>query len=77
MQQDYPHFEIIFVDDGSKDNTFERINEAFKNNSKVRAFKKQNGGKASALNYGIERANGDFLLCIDADTQLKKMPSAR
>ncbi len=45
LQQDYPHFEIIFVDDGSKDNTFERINEAFKNNSKVRAFKKQNGVK--------------------------------
>lgn len=72
LQQDYPYFEIIFVDDGSKDNTFERINEAFKNNSKVRAFKKKNGGKASALNYGIERANSDFLLCIDADTQLKK-----
>lgn len=72
LQQDYPHYEIIFVDDGSKDKTFERITEAFGNNEKVKAYRKENGGKASALNYGIERAESDFLLCIDADTQLKK-----
>jgi len=32
---------------------------------------KPNGGKASALNYGISVAKGDYIVCIDADTQLK------
>jgi poly-beta-1,6 N-acetyl-D-glucosamine synthase len=71
LSQDYPQIEIIFVDDGSKDKTFETVHEQFKQNPKVRVFSKANGGKASALNFGIEKANGDFLVCIDADTQLK------
>ena len=67
---DWPAMEIIFVDDGSRDRTFEIIRAAFANEPRVRAFTKPNGGKASALNYGIERAAGDYLVCIDADTQL-------
>ena len=71
LSQDYPQIEVIFVDDGSKDNTFETVNEQFKQNLKVHVFTKMNGGKASALNFGIEKSNGDFVVCIDADTQLK------
>lgn len=71
LAQDYPEIEIIFVDDGSKDQTFTKTNNAFKNNSKVHVFTKRNGGKASALNFGIEKSNADFVVCIDADTQLK------
>ncbi len=71
LKSDYPHFEIIFVNDGSKDNTFELVREAYQNNEKIKVFDKPNGGKASALNFGIQHANGDFVTCIDADTQLK------
>ncbi|MEO6894022.1 MAG: glycosyltransferase, partial [Ginsengibacter sp.] len=71
LSQDYPQIEIIFVDDGSKDKTFEAVNEQFSQNPKVYVYNKINGGKASALNFGIEKANGDFVVCIDADTQLK------
>ena len=71
LSQNYPKLEIIFVDDGSRDNTFDTVNEHFKENSKVHVFSKINGGKASALNFGIENSNGDFVVCIDADTQLK------
>jgi len=70
LLQDYPNFEIIFVDDGSKDNTHQIVKDAFKDNPYLKIFAKVNGGKASALNYGIERASGDFVVCIDADTQL-------
>lgn len=69
--QDYPDFDIVFVDDGSKDKTFEMINEAFKDNPKVKINTKPNGGKASALNYGIKLTENDYVVCIDADTQLK------
>lgn len=67
----YQEFEIIFVDDGSKDKTFQVVNSAYHGHPKVKILTKPNGGKASALNYGIERASHQFVVCIDADTQLK------
>lgn len=70
LQCTYLNFEIIFVDDGSKDNTFERVKNAFSHNPQVKVFTKPNGGKASALNYGINQSHADFVVCIDADTKL-------
>ena len=71
LAQDYPDIEIIFVDDGSKDMTYSHVKEAFNDNPKVHVFTKLNGGKASALNFGIEKCIADYVVCIDADTQLK------
>ncbi|GGB05954.1 glycosyltransferase [Puia dinghuensis] len=71
LKGDYPNFEIIFVNDGSKDQTYERVSEAFADNPNVKVYTKPNGGKASALNYGISRSNAEFVICIDADTKLK------
>ncbi|MER3463251.1 MAG: glycosyl transferase family 2 [Chitinophagaceae bacterium] len=71
LKTDYPNFEIIFVDDGSKDETYERVYREFGNHSKVKVFTKLNGGKASALNYGINHSSADYVVCIDADTKLK------
>ncbi|MBS1586280.1 MAG: glycosyltransferase [Bacteroidetes bacterium] len=74
LKTTYPNFNIIFVDDGSKDSTYERVAEAFKNNSRLTVLTKPNGGKASALNYGIANTNAEYVLCIDADTKL--LPNA-
>lgn len=71
LRQDYPHFDVIFVDDGSKDQTLERVREAFENDVRVKVLTKPNGGKASALNYGIAHSEADFVVCMDADTQLR------
>lgn len=71
LSQDYPDINIVFVDDGSKDNTFENVKKAFEGNPKVKVFTKPNGGKASALNFGISKTDSEFIVCIDADTQLK------
>jgi peptidoglycan-N-acetylglucosamine deacetylase len=70
LRTDYPNFEIIFIDDGSKDLTFEKVKAAFKDNQQVRVFTKINGGKASALNFGIQQSQAPFVICIDADTKL-------
>jgi cellulose synthase/poly-beta-1,6-N-acetylglucosamine synthase-like glycosyltransferase/spore germination protein YaaH/peptidoglycan/xylan/chitin deacetylase (PgdA/CDA1 family) len=70
LNGDYPNLEIIFVDDGSKDSTYEKVSAAFANHIKVKVFTKPNGGKASALNYGIQQSNAEFVVCIDADTKL-------
>jgi len=74
LQQSYKNLTIIFVDDGSKDQTYERVYNAFSENGKVKVLKKSNGGKASALNFGIENCSSEYVVCIDADTQL--MPDA-
>lgn len=71
LRQDYYDFDIVFVDDGSKDATFKMVSDAFKNNTIVKVHTKPNGGKASALNYGITLTQNDYVVCIDADTQLK------
>jgi cellulose synthase/poly-beta-1,6-N-acetylglucosamine synthase-like glycosyltransferase len=71
LKLEYPLLEIIFVDDGSKDTTFAVVDAAYGNHPLVKVLTKPNGGKASALNFGIERSSHDFLVCIDADTQLK------
>ena len=72
LKQDYPNCNIIFVDDGSKDSTYQKVADAFKGNNKVHVYTKPNGGKATALNYGINMSNADYVVCIDADTQLKQ-----
>ena len=74
LRTNYPNFEIIFVDDGSKDATYQKVTTAFSNNDKVFIFSKPNGGKASALNYGIQQSLADYVVCIDADTKL--LPNA-
>ncbi|MEY2640427.1 MAG: hypothetical protein RIR90_1909, partial [Bacteroidota bacterium] len=71
LQCDYPNFDVILVDDGSKDNTLLRVKEVFANSDQVAIISKINGGKASALNEGIRCSNADYLVCIDADTKLK------
>ncbi|MEO6670141.1 MAG: glycosyltransferase [Ferruginibacter sp.] len=71
LQQDYSNIEIVFVDDGSKDNTFKTVQDFFAATANVKVVTKTNGGKATALNHGISIASNEYVVCIDADTQLK------
>jgi cellulose synthase/poly-beta-1,6-N-acetylglucosamine synthase-like glycosyltransferase len=47
------------------------MKEAFGTNEKIHIYTKPNGGKASALNFGIAHTDAEFVVCIDADTKLK------
>jgi peptidoglycan-N-acetylglucosamine deacetylase len=64
----YPNFEVIVVDDGSKDGTFAVLQESFGGEPGVRLITKANEGKARALNEGIAHASGDIIVALDADT---------
>ncbi|MDH3455377.1 MAG: glycosyltransferase family 2 protein [Gemmatimonadota bacterium] len=72
LRIDYPTFEIIVVDDGSSDNTVTvaRRWEGFHGDVEIRVFRKENGGKATALNTGIAQARYAFVLCMDADSAI-------
>ena len=72
LKQTYPNFDVIMVDDGSKDSTYEKAREAFSDNPKLKIFSKRNGGKATALNYGISETDAEYVVCIDADTKLEQ-----
>ena len=65
IETQYPRKEIIFVDDGSTDGTLD-IAKQFKN--QITILHKNNGGKASALNYGLVYAKGEIIVIVDADT---------
>ena len=68
----YPYYEIIAVDDGSDDGTFEKMKE-FEGNHygvRVQVFRKENSGKADTLNYGIRRSKAPIVVCMDSDSRL-------
>ena len=65
----YPEekIEFILVDDGSTDGTLSTL-EQFRNDSRVRIFTKENGGKHTAMNLGLENTNAELIGCLDADS---------
>lgn len=58
---------ILLVDDGSKDNTWNII-KSFENDSNIFAFRKENGGKHTALNLALEHTTSEFFGCLDSDS---------
>ncbi len=60
--------ELIVVDDGSTDETSDRVRRVARIDPRVRLIRQPNGGKAAALNRAIGEASGDVVLTFDADT---------
>ncbi len=64
------NYELIFVDDGSTDNSFSVIRDLHKRDDRVKAIRfRKNFGKASALSAGFKEAEGITIITIDADLQ--------
>ena len=63
-------YEIVFVDDGSTDNSWHIIQELSKQNPNVKAIRfRKNYGKSPALNEGFKLVQGDVVITMDADLQ--------
>ena len=64
------NYEIIYIDDGSKDNSWDKILEISTNNSKIQGYKfLKNYGKSMALSAGFSSAKGNIVITMDADLQ--------
>lgn len=73
LNLDYPKdkLKIMVVDDGSMDNTWNVV-QKFKNNPQIQLYKKENGGKYTALNLGLSKNKSDLVGCLDADSYVHK-----
>ncbi|MCC6323608.1 glycosyltransferase family 2 protein [Candidatus Nomurabacteria bacterium] len=69
LQYPKDKLKIIIVDDGSKDKTWTVV-QKYKNNPQVILLKKENGGKHTALNLGLEHATSEFVGCLDSDSSV-------
>jgi cellulose synthase/poly-beta-1,6-N-acetylglucosamine synthase-like glycosyltransferase len=67
---DYPadKLTLMIVDDGSTDGTWALTQELVKKHPQIQAFRKENGGKHTAVNFGLERVTTDLVGCLDADS---------
>ena len=67
LSQSFDDFELILVDDGSKDNSGAICDEYARDDSRVKVIHKSNGGQSSARNVGVEVAVGRYAIFLDSD----------
>lgn len=60
-------YEVLVVNDGSPDDSQKIIDEYCQKNSRVKSFIKENGGLSSARNYGMKKAQGEYIWFVDGD----------
>lgn len=70
INQTYSNWECIIIDDGSTDNSYSIAQKWSEIDSRFILLKKENGGLSDARNYGIERAQGVWILPLDADDKI-------
>ena len=67
LNQEYKNMEIIIVDDGSLDKSFEKCQKYAEIDSRIILIKKQNTGVSDTRNIGIEKSSGEYITFVDAD----------
>lgn len=67
LSQNFDPFEIIIVDDGSTDDTYDALQDIIARNTRIKYFRKTNEERSIARNFGIERAKGRYIGFLDSD----------
>ena len=71
LEQNFQNFELILINDGSNDNSFE-IAQKFKQDKRIKIFSKENEGQGTARNYALKKAQGEIIIYLDSDDWLEK-----
>lgn len=71
LAQTFTDFELLLIDDGSKDGSGKICDEYAAKDSRVRVFHKENGGVSSARNVGLDNAQGEWIAFVDSDDWVK------
>lgn len=67
LAQTFTDFELLLIDDGSKDNSGKICDEYAEKDKRIRVFHKENGGASIARNVGIEYCIGEYIIFVDSD----------
>lgn len=67
LSQTFTDFELLLINDGSKDQSSMICNEYARKDSRIRVFHKENGGVSSARNVGLDNAKGEWVVFVDSD----------
>lgn len=67
LAQTFTDFELLLIDDGSRDKSGEICDEYANKDCRVKVFHKENGGVSSARNLGIDESKGEYLFFVDSD----------
>lgn len=70
LAQTFEDFEVLLIDDGSKDGTLALAREIASQDARVRVLAKENGGVAAARNLGLDHAKGEWVTFVDSDDLL-------
>lgn len=70
LAQKNDHYELVVVDDGSTDKSVQKVESL--SDQRIRLFRKENGGPASARNIGVKNSQGKWILFLDADDTLEE-----
>lgn len=70
LNQSYTNFELLLIDDGSTDSSFNICKKYESIDRRVKVYQKNNGGVSSARNMGLEKATGEWITFIDSDDYL-------
>ncbi len=66
-EQTYQHYEVIIIDDGSADSTGSIADSAANDDSRIKVIHQKNSGVSAARNAGLQKAEGKYIACVDAD----------
>lgn len=72
LAQTYQDFELLLIDDGSKDSSGTICDEYAAKDARVRVFHKENGGVSSTRNLGLDHARGEWVTFVDSDDWVSK-----